>query len=1164
MRRTKRNANLRALLVVAMVVILAFSLIACDKTGDEQSVNPTSISIEGKPAGNTLEEGASPVALSYVVTPSDASGFEVEWSVEDENVATISQNGTLTAVSQGETAVSVKIKNTNIQDSFVLTVTAKEPTINDLLGDLILRGVYNENAPEIERVPLDPDYVKLVTRRESLMLGESYVETFDRGDFLDTKLFPVRSSQGVTATISDENGFIGSNGRVLCFETPLPYSGVYLAGMQFVAGARYTIEMDYNVISASNLFYFQFRSYSAGTESDVYVTLPTSETGVGKLVADITLKNYSDYEIMIFCGDRGGGKIAIDNLKITREELLQEENTENFDTAVENLVWSPIGSATVEKSETTIEQGTERSLRVVTNGNGEGVEFILDGTFYKDVEYNVTFALRATSLDGTLTVNLGADVLVDATTGFDNVVSLTITPSESTNKLRFVTSQESEMYIDTLSVKELIPELADGEQPANTQNFENKGGMAYSNNNDAKLTLTKAGLSAGASGNALRLQSLGEYAGVLFDADVVVGNTYKVSFKLNLIDNPNNSIFYVQLGGGGDYKQFDFAYPCASYDAETGYVSFILTANTSQLQIFAKSAGLVMVIDDVAIEEAVLQPSNTENFDGEQSMPYAKNENATLAITEDSSIMPAGASGKALHVVSGAQYGGVMLETSALDNSKSYFVSFNIKINVSNGSFVYVKLGNGEAKRLDPNYTWDSMAIYDSVNGYVGYVLVPNGNNLVIFANAGGVDFVIDNVSVTEYDAQAQETLCENFDGASNIGVSSNNAAQLQYVTSDQYPQVDGKGLLVRGMENYAGVVLKLPVVLETGATYDVSFTFAVTDGYTGPFWLQQLNQSAAFQFDASSVSGGKITGTITIVADSNTIIQIFSQNASEFVIDDITFAKQEAPKNYVSSKEVPFTSVESEQSNIYAWASANNQAEVTSSLVTITSDEAEAYAGAWIRLPMTFETGNNYRIVFETNATHGLYVNVDGGTDTPVSAINGRVSVVLAGVADKHCIRVFANNTPSANYTITNLYVENIGTYVTTENFDTWSNNQIDLSNAFAVPNPYSGENVPAITLSEGKITVTGKDASDYYGVYIKLDVVLDSAKQYVISFDFEGDYSPYVKAGSEVQATPEGGRISVTVQGGGSNEIRIMTPSASNVVFTIDNVTLAEQTEI
>lgn len=1160
MGKIERKVNLRALFVVAIVVILAISLIACNTTRDDNPVAPTAISIQGRPNSDALEVGAAPVALTYAVTPADASGYEIEWSVSDENVATISQNGTLTAVSAGQTTVFVKIKGTNIQDSFLLTVTEAAPTINDLLGDLILQGVYNENVPEVERVPLDPDYVKLITRRESLMLGESYTETFDRGDFLDTKLFPVRSTQGVTASISDENGFVGSTGRTLCFETPLPFGGVYLAGMQFVAGARYKIEMDYNIISESNVFYFQFRSYSAGSESDVYVTLPTSGTGVGKLVADVTLKNYSDYEIMLFCGEQGGGKIAVDNIKLSREELLQEENTENFDTAVENLVWSAIGSATVEKSETTIEKGEERSLRVLTNGAGEGVEFMFDGNFYQGVEYKVTFALRAADLEGTLTVRLGADAQVEATTGFDDMVELVVIPSENTNKLSFVTSIQSEFYIDTLSVKEVIPELVDGEQPDNTQNFENKGGMSYSENNDAQLTVTKAGLPAGASGNGLRIKAMGEYAGVVFETDVVVGNTYKVSFKLNLLENPDNSILYVQLGGGGDYKQFDFAYPAASYDPETGYVSFVLVANTTQLQIFAKSSGLVMVIDDVVIEEAELQPANTENFDGELSMPYATNENATISVTEDAAIMPAGGSGKALHVVSGAQYGGAVLETTALDDSKTYFVSFNIKINVSNGSFVYVKLGNGEAKRLDPNYTWDSTAIYDSVSGYVGYTLIPNGSNLVIFANAGGVDFVIDNVSVTEYDAQAQEGLVENFDGASNIGVSSNNAAQLEIVDSQQYPQVNGKGLLVTGKEAYAGVVLKLPVVLDDGATYSVSFTFAVTDGYDGPFWLQQLDKPAAFQFDASSVSDGKITGEITIVEDTNTIIQIFSQSASAFVIDDIIFEKQTAPKNYISSNETPFTSVESEQNNIYVWASANNSAAVTPTVVTVSSDGSEAYAGVWIRLPMNFSAGNNYRIVFKTNAAHGLYVNIEDGTDTPVAAINGRVSLVLAGVDAKRCIRVFANNSANANYTITELYVEDIGTNVATENFDTWSNDQIELSNALAVPNPYSGDNVPSVTLSDGKITVTGKDASDYYGVYIKLDIVLDSAKQYVISFDFEGDYSPYVKAGDEVQISPVDVRISVTVSGGGTNEIRIMVPSAANVRFTIDNITVRE----
>ena len=152
MGKIERKANLRALFVVAIVVILAISLIACNTTRDDKPVAPTAISIQGRPSQDALEVGAAPVVLTYAVTPADASGYEIEWSVSDENVATILQNG---------------------QDSFLLTVTEAAPTINDLLGDLILQGVYNENAPEVERVPLDPDYVKLITRRESLMLLRS-------------------------------------------------------------------------------------------------------------------------------------------------------------------------------------------------------------------------------------------------------------------------------------------------------------------------------------------------------------------------------------------------------------------------------------------------------------------------------------------------------------------------------------------------------------------------------------------------------------------------------------------------------------------------------------------------------------------------------------------------------------------------------------------------------------------------------------------------------------------------------------------------------------------------------------------------------------------------------------------------------------------------------
>lgn len=1301
MRNNKQHMNISALLIIILVSMLVVALSACNlNKGNNNNptpiFNPTSISIGGKPSNNQMEVGQSPVLLNYEVSPSNASGFSVSWSVSNGNVASISSNGLLTPISVGETVVSVSIPNTDIADSFVLSVIKPEPTINDLLSDLILNGVYNENTPEVERIPLDPDYIKLITRRESLMIGETYVETFDRGDFLDTKLYPLRASTGVTASITDQYGFSASEGRVLCFDTPSAYAGVYLAGMQFVANAKYHIEMDYNVIEASDVFYFQFRSYSSGSVSDVFSTLPSSSEGEGHFVADFTLKNYADYEIMVFCGPQGTGKLAIDNIKITRVELPQDSNCENFDTLNANLKWNTIGNAVAEKSETIMRKGEERNLKIISTGNNDGVEFELNEALYAGVNYSVSFALKATNYSGMLVIN---DSVKTLEAGFDDIISVVITPSQDVNILKITCATAGEFYIDSIVIVEEQPQLSEGTQSINTQNFENEGGMTYLNNNDAVLALTRINLPGGGIGNALRVESKGDYAGVLLSAKVVKGKPYKVSFNINIVENPNNSILYVQLGVGDGFKEFDPTNPVSSYNSETGYASFVVTANTTDLQIFARSAGMVFVIDNIVVEDVSLQDVNSENFDDEVSMPYSVNENAMLSLVEDESTMPSGASGKALKVISGAQYGGVSLQTTSLDSSKDYFVSFNIKVIEANGSFVYVKLGNGEAKRFDPSYTWYSTAIYDSTTGYVGYVLRPNGNNLVVFANAGGVEFVVDNISIVEYDREAQSLLEENFDKASNFGVSSNNDARLEIVDSSASSIITQNGLKVVGNENYAGIMLRLPVVLPAGTKYDISFSFDVIDDYSGVFYVQQLNKPAAFQFDRTSITNGKITGTITFDADTTTIIQIFSQGASSFIIDDIVLVEHQPeqytitfkqdgqadivktvvegesladipePKevightvvwdrtdftnitedvvvkaiatantytitynvnnenataiaaqtvtydtaytlatpdagalfvfdgwylvddsgnatetklsagnytytnditviakwhesNHISSSDITFTDIEDEQNNIYAFASANNTVSVSHNVLTIASNDTEYYAGAWIRLPWTFKSEDRYRIVFETDATHGLYVNIEGGTDTFVSAINGRVSVVLSGVADKRCIRVFASNTANANYTISNLYIENIGSNVTTENFDTWTSNQIELSNALAVPNPYSGDNIPTVSLENGKLTVVGKEASEYYGVYIKLDTVLESGKNYKIKFDFSGEYSPYVLAvnGTEVQTTPNDGVIEVIVCGGGSNEIRIMTPSTSNVSFTIDNLVICE----
>ena len=1154
----KKQFTKKALILfLLMSVILVCILVACNKPNDDSTpTNPTSISITNKPTDNSLTVGSPAITLMYVINPENATISGVRWSVNDSSVALITSQGVLTAVAPGTTVVSVTIDNTEIKDSFRLTVINPEPTVNELLSDLILGGVYNENTPELPRVPLDPDYVKLVTRRESLLIGESYTETFDNGNFLDTKLYPVRSTKQVTANISTDNAFIGSSDRVLWFESTLPNGGIYLTGMQFVASAKYLIEMDYNVIQASNQFYFQFRSYSSGANSDVFVALPSAGIGVGKLSTEITLKDYSDYEIMIFCGTQGGGKIAIDNLKITRQELPQEDNTENFDTLIENLSWAAVGGAQVEKSETTIGAGEERSLSVASTAAGGGVEVALDDIAQSGIRYSVSFALKVISLNGCISVNLGIAEQLNITADYDDKITLIMTPASDTEKFIIVSDNAISILIDSISIKEELPQLEAGTQDANTQDFSNKGGMSYAANNNADLILTRTHLPAGGTDVALKVKSNGAYGGVNFTAEnLVVDADYKISFNVKVVDNPNNSIIYIQLGGGGDYKQFDFV-SSPTYNPDTGYVSFVMKANVAnQLQIFANLSGLVITLDNIRIEEAVLQPQNTESFDGEPSMAYAKNENAVMSITEDSSLLPRGASGKALKIVSGAQYGGVVFETSSLNQERKYLVSFNIKINVSNGSFVYVKLGNGIAKRFDPIYTWDTPAMYDSYNEHITFVLIPNGNNLAIFANAGGMEFVVDNISVKEYSAASQEGLNENFDGESNIGITSNGISEISCIKENLPQGASGNALLVSCKENYTGIVLRMPQKLISGKTYSIKFNFCVIGDYTGPFYVQQYGKAAAFQFDKTSIKNGIISGNITIVEDANTLIQIFAQNATTFVIDNIEL-EEIAQNTVISSSETPFTSNESEQRHLYAWASTGaNTVDVTATQLTVTST-SETYAGAWIRLPENFIAGNNYRIVFRTNANHGLYINIDSGIDTPIYPVNGRVSLVLSGVAGKRVIRIFANNIANANYTINDLYIENIGEFLASENFDTWTMNELSEDNRLAIGNPYSGDNIPEISLLDGKLNVKGKAASDYYGVYIKLDAVLVVGTSYVITFDFDGNYSPYVKAGTEVQCSPENGVITVSVEGAGNNELRIMVPSAPSVDFTIDNI--------
>ena len=88
--------------MVSVLVLLVHLLGGCNAEEPEPSeVLVTSLSIRGE----FIEDGSTS-QLSVVVTPENATNQEVSWTVSNEDVATISDSGLLTAVTNGIVTVT--------------------------------------------------------------------------------------------------------------------------------------------------------------------------------------------------------------------------------------------------------------------------------------------------------------------------------------------------------------------------------------------------------------------------------------------------------------------------------------------------------------------------------------------------------------------------------------------------------------------------------------------------------------------------------------------------------------------------------------------------------------------------------------------------------------------------------------------------------------------------------------------------------------------------------------------------------------------------------------------------------------------------------------------------------------------------------------------------
>lgn len=122
---------------------------------------PNSISITG---GNEITETEGTLQLDIVTDPAENSTKDVTWSVDNENIATINENGLLTAVNNGTVNVTaVCAYDESVKDTITVTVSGQvaaytityaagtDDTVTNLpTSDAYAKGTYtlSETAPE--------------------------------------------------------------------------------------------------------------------------------------------------------------------------------------------------------------------------------------------------------------------------------------------------------------------------------------------------------------------------------------------------------------------------------------------------------------------------------------------------------------------------------------------------------------------------------------------------------------------------------------------------------------------------------------------------------------------------------------------------------------------------------------------------------------------------------------------------------------------------------------------------------------------------------------------------------------------------------------------------------------------------------------------------------
>lgn len=201
-------------------------------SGGSVSIPVSSISLDKKELTLTVGETRK---LTATVSPSNATNKKVNWSSDNEKVATVDQNGNVTAVTVGTaTITATSTANSSKQDSCVVAVIADVGPVEALISSL--PEVPTGEAPELpdlskpkpdgEKLTAIYNYLAYLENAEAVAAAQEAFDALDPSDQAKVELGTKAKLDAAVAKISELKAFVIDNTTIGVGTYKEDYSGL--------------------------------------------------------------------------------------------------------------------------------------------------------------------------------------------------------------------------------------------------------------------------------------------------------------------------------------------------------------------------------------------------------------------------------------------------------------------------------------------------------------------------------------------------------------------------------------------------------------------------------------------------------------------------------------------------------------------------------------------------------------------------------------------------------------------------------------------------------------------------------------------------------------------------------------------------------------------------